>query len=119
MCAVVLACRDTERGLLVAKEVEAAQVAAGFPAQTQVVALDQSSVESAEECANEFLATNTALHILINNGGIYDMGGMYPESFSDFLPQHCSSSPPVCATLSKATTMQVGGNQHQVDSNST
>lgn len=78
-CAVILACRDTNRGLIVSKEVEEAQVAAGFPEQTQVVALDQASSESAVTCANEVLATNTALHLLINNGGIYDMGGMRSE----------------------------------------
>jgi NAD(P)-dependent dehydrogenase (short-subunit alcohol dehydrogenase family) len=78
LCAVILACRDKDRGALVAKEVEAAQTAAGWTPQTQVVALDQLSLESAEQCANEVLATNSALHILINNGGIYDMGGKHP-----------------------------------------
>jgi NAD(P)-dependent dehydrogenase (short-subunit alcohol dehydrogenase family) len=76
VAAVILACRDTQRGLQVAKEVEAAQVSAGFSVQTQVVKLDQSSLESVEECANEVLATNKELHILINNGGIYDIGGV-------------------------------------------
>lgn len=97
LCAVILACRDSKKGNAVAKEVEAAQVAAGFSAQTQVVMLDQSSVESAEECANEVAATNNALNILINNGGIYDMGGGIPNV--KFHPAHIYVSKQMCANM--------------------
>ena len=106
MCAVILACRDSNRGVQVSEEVEEAQAAAGFPAQTQVVALDQASVESSVKCANEVIATNTALHILINNGGIYDMGGMCSESEGSSRASQCHTPPLHICNLASAVVRE-------------
>jgi retinol dehydrogenase-13 len=63
---VVLACRRPAEG-----ERAAAQIlAGGAPGSIEVSALDLSSLESVRSFARSFLATNAALHGLVNNAGV-------------------------------------------------
>lgn len=65
-CAVVLACRDLERGAA-AK----ARILAAVPqAELEVELLDLANLESVEAAAERFLATGRALDLLINNAGV-------------------------------------------------
>ena len=72
---MILACRDAARGQEVAAEVEAAQSQAGFKPAVRVEALDLSELASVERCAENVIASGLPLHLLINNGGVFDMSG--------------------------------------------
>lgn len=76
--AVILPCRDTSRGEKAAADIRAAQQSAGRKVSVKVLELDLSSLSSVESCVKSVEDLNLPLHILINNGGIYDLGGVPP-----------------------------------------
>lgn len=73
--AVILPCRDPTRGESVADEIRAAQKVSGCKADVKVLEMDLSSLPSVEACVKCVEGLHVPLHILINNGGIYDLGG--------------------------------------------
>ena len=64
---VILACRSLERGVKAASEIRS-QVE---NAQIAVYYLDLSSLESVRRFVQDFVKSETGLHILINNAGIF------------------------------------------------
>jgi NAD(P)-dependent dehydrogenase (short-subunit alcohol dehydrogenase family) len=75
LSAVLLACRNRERGESLAIQIRKIQAEAGHVQAAEVVLLDLSSLESIAACADQIISKNEPLHILVNNGGIYDMSG--------------------------------------------
>ena len=74
--AVILACRDITRGAAVAREVEAAQQAAGHARAARVEHLDLNDIASVRKCAQRIKAAGEPLHVLINNAGVYHLDGV-------------------------------------------
>ncbi|KAK7866954.1 hypothetical protein R5R35_014728 [Gryllus longicercus] len=68
---VLLACRDTQRGLQALEEVLSE---AGDGATVALLALDLASLESVRACAKHVLATEPRLDILVNNAGAGGLG---------------------------------------------
>ncbi|GLH14449.1 Uncharacterized protein GBIM_18848 [Gryllus bimaculatus] len=68
---VLLACRDTQRGLQALEEVLSE---AGDGATVALLALDLASPESVRACAKHVLATEPRLDILVNNAGAGGLG---------------------------------------------
>jgi NAD(P)-dependent dehydrogenase (short-subunit alcohol dehydrogenase family) len=62
---VVVACRSLERGNAAVERMRA-EVSG---AQARVVQLDLASLKSVKQCAEELLASESAIHLLINNAG--------------------------------------------------
>jgi NAD(P)-dependent dehydrogenase (short-subunit alcohol dehydrogenase family) len=62
---VVVACRSLELGKAAAERMQA-EVPGG---QVRVVELDLASLKSVKQCAEELLASEPAIHLLINNAG--------------------------------------------------
>ena len=73
-CAVVLACRDQKRGdqLKLNLEENARQHGNDKP-QAEVMLLDVSSLQSVRSFAQSW--NQRPLHCLVNNAGIFDIGG--------------------------------------------
>lgn len=67
-----------------AKEVRAAQKSAGREADVRVLQFDLSALSSVEDFVQQVHDLKLPLHILVNNGGIYDLGGT--PSRLDFSP---------------------------------
>ncbi|XP_063860908.1 retinol dehydrogenase 12-like [Scylla paramamosain] len=68
---VIIACRNMEKGRKVADELRSASNAGG---EVLVRRLDTSDLSSVRTFAKEVLDTEKAIHVLINNAGIYGMG---------------------------------------------
>lgn len=68
---VILACRNLEKGCRVAGELRSDCGGAG---EVVVRRLDTSDLSSVRTFAKEVLDTEKAIHVLINNAGIYGMG---------------------------------------------
>lgn len=73
--AVILPCRDPIRGEKAAEEIRAAQRSSGHEVDVKVVEMDLSDLSSVEACVKNVTELDCPLHLLINNGGIYDLGG--------------------------------------------
>ena len=73
--AVILACRDAAKGQEVSREVEEAQKTAGMKPSVVVESLDLSDMASIVRCADSVKASGRPLHLLVNNGGIFDLSG--------------------------------------------
>lgn len=58
-----------------ADEIRTAQKVSGRKADVKVLEMDLSSLSSVEACVKSVEALNLPLHILVNNGGIYNLGG--------------------------------------------
>ena len=85
---MVLACRDEKRGeqLRISLEENAKQHGNSKP-QAEVMLLDVSSLQSVRSFAEQWNQRQQQLHCLINNAGIFDIGGgMIPF-------QLCTSNP--------------------------
>ena len=65
--ALVLGCRDVERGKQVAQEIQAN---ANEPANIDVMRIDTSSLASIRQFAQEYAQTYSRLDVLINNAGV-------------------------------------------------
>ncbi|XP_045133492.1 retinol dehydrogenase 12-like [Portunus trituberculatus] len=68
---VIIACRNLEKGCKVAGELQSEGNGRG---QVVVRHLDTSDLSSVRKFAKEVLETEKAIHVLINNAGIYGMG---------------------------------------------
>ncbi|XP_063860900.1 retinol dehydrogenase 12-like isoform X2 [Scylla paramamosain] len=68
---VIIACRNLEKGCKVAGELQSDGDARG---EVVVRRLDTSDLSSVRNFAKEVLETEKAIHVLINNAGIYGMG---------------------------------------------
>ena len=81
--AVVLACRDETRGeqLRVALEANAKEHGNSKP-QAEVMLLDVSSLQSVRSFVQRWNQQQRPLHCLINNAGIFDIGGSKPGCLS-------------------------------------
>jgi len=77
---VVLACRDEKRGeqLKVALEANAKEHGNSKP-QAEVMLLDVSSLQSVRSFVQRWNQQQRPLHCLINNAGIFDIGGSKPD----------------------------------------
>ncbi|KAF4526251.1 hypothetical protein B566_EDAN001936 [Ephemera danica] len=64
---VIVACRSMERGQAAAERLRAA---VSDNAEVRVVRLDLASLKSVKQCAEELIATEPAIHLLINNAGM-------------------------------------------------
>jgi len=64
---VILACRNIEKALKVAKEISAST----SNENVIVIHLELTSFDSVRKCAQHVLETEESLHVLINNAGIY------------------------------------------------
>ena len=72
----MLACRSRSKGEALAKRLAAAAEAAGGPPPSlEVMALDLDSLESVRAFAAAWEGAARPLHVLINNAGIFSMGG--------------------------------------------
>ena len=89
--AVVLACRDEKRGeqLRVALEANAKEHGNSKP-QAEVMLLDVSSLQSVRSFVQRWNQQQRPLHCLINNAGIFDIGGSKPDCLLS--PCCCSCS---------------------------
>ena len=74
---VYLACRSEEKGRAAA----AAIVAATGNKAVTVLPLDLADLASVRTCAEQFLARDEPLHVLINNGGVAGRRGITPDGF--------------------------------------
>jgi NAD(P)-dependent dehydrogenase (short-subunit alcohol dehydrogenase family) len=75
---VVLACRSRAKGEALAKRLAAEAAAAGCTAPSlEVMLLDLDSLESARAFVAEWERTKRPLHVLINNAGVFNMGGAW------------------------------------------
>ena len=74
---VYLACRSEEKGRASA----AAIVAATGNKAVTVLPLDLADLASVRTCAEQFLARDEPLHVLINNGGVAGRRGITPDGF--------------------------------------
>jgi retinol dehydrogenase-12 len=74
---VFIACRDPDRGRAA---VTAIKSAAGHDA-VELLSLDLTSLASARDCAQEFLARNEPLHVLVNNAGVGGARGLTVDGF--------------------------------------
>ena len=77
---MVLACRDEKRGeqLRVALEANAQEHGNSKP-QAEVMLLDVSSLQSVRSFVQRWNQQQRPLHCLINNAGIFDIGGSKPD----------------------------------------
>ena len=64
---MVLACRNLEKAEAAAERLRGGQQGA----QVRVVRLDLASLTSVRQCAQELLDTEPAIHLLINNAGLW------------------------------------------------
>jgi len=67
----------------VAEEIRAAQTSANQKADVRVLHLDLSNLSSVDACVKDVQNQNLPLHILVNNGGIYDLGGALFDNATD------------------------------------
>jgi retinol dehydrogenase 12 len=74
---VFIACRDPDRGQAA---VTAIKSAAGRDA-VELLPLDLTSLASARDCAQEFLARDEPLHVLVNNAGVGGARGLTADGF--------------------------------------
>ena len=74
---VYLACRSEEKGRAAA----AAIVAATGNKAVTFLPLDLADLASVRTCAEQFLARDEPLHVLINNGGVAGQRGITPDGF--------------------------------------
>jgi len=74
---VYLACRSPQKGLAAA----AAIVAATGNEAVTFLPLDLADLASVRTCAEQFLARDEPLHVLINNGGVAGRRGITPDGF--------------------------------------
>jgi retinol dehydrogenase-12 len=74
---VYLACRSEEKGRAAA----AAIVAATGNTAVTFLPLDLADLASVRTCAEQFLARDEPLHVLINNGGVAGQRGITPDGF--------------------------------------
>ncbi|XP_072153218.1 retinol dehydrogenase 12 isoform X1 [Bemisia tabaci] len=68
---VIMACRDLEKAQKAADIIIKKAAQFGNPGQVIVRKLDLASFKSVRECANQILATEEKVHILVNNAGVY------------------------------------------------
>jgi len=92
---VVLACRDEKRGeqLRVALEANAKEHGNSKP-QAEVMLLDVSSLQSVRSFVQRWNQQQRPLHCLINNAGIFDIGGSKPDCLLSLLLQLLLSATP-------------------------
>ena len=76
LVAVILVCRNATKAEAVAEEVRQAQCSAGHKASVLIEQADLSSIVSVRRCAKRIAARGDALHILVNNAGVFDMTGV-------------------------------------------
>jgi len=97
----VLACRSQERGDKLAAKLRADALAVGARApRLEVLVLDVSSLASVRVFAEAWGTTRRPLHILINNAGIYSMGGVLGAVHTLHTPCHEGSAHGVTALTS-------------------
>ena len=92
---MVLACRDEKRGeqLRVALEANAKEHGNSKP-QAEVMLLDVSSLQSVRSFVQRWNQQQRPLHCLINNAGIFDIGGSKPDCLLSPLLQLLLSATP-------------------------
>jgi NAD(P)-dependent dehydrogenase (short-subunit alcohol dehydrogenase family) len=74
----VLACRSKQKGDALAARLRADAAAAGLPPpQLEVALLDLDSLASVRAFVDAWEASGRPLHILINNAGVFHMGGAF------------------------------------------
>jgi len=84
--AVVLACRDEKRGEQLKESLEQnAREHGNTNPQAEVMLLDVSSLQSVRSFAQRWSQRQQPLHCLINNAGIFDIGGSKPLCNSSLL----------------------------------
>lgn len=82
LCAVILACRSQARGQELRQTAVAEARAAGVQSpDIEVMLLDLASLDSVRAFAQGFQQSGRPLHILINNAGLFDIGGLLPLTF--------------------------------------
>ncbi len=74
---VYLACRSEDKG----RAAVAAIVTATGNEAVSFLPLDLADLASVRKCAEQFLARDEPLHVLINNGGVAGQRGMTPDGF--------------------------------------
>jgi len=74
---VYLACRSEQKG----RAAVAAIVAASGNEAVSFLPLDLADLASVRRCAEQFLACDEPLHVLINNGGVAGQRGITPDGF--------------------------------------
>ena len=74
---VYLACRSEQKG----RAAVAAIVAATGNEAVSFLPLDLADLASVRRCAEQFLARDEPLHVLINNGGVAGQRGITPDGF--------------------------------------
>src|SRR5215831_5306220 len=74
---VFLACRSEQKG----RDAVASIVAATGNKEVTYLGLDLGNLDSVRACAQEFLARDEPLHVLINNGGVAGQRGITPDGF--------------------------------------
>lgn len=73
---VVLACRSQSKGDALIKQLQAAAAAAKRkPPSLEVSLLDLASLESVRQFVQRWEQQQRPLHVLINNAGVFNMGG--------------------------------------------
>lgn len=73
---MVLACRNWDRGLKLKMAFEREAVRLGLKAPSlEVMLLDVADLKSVRRVVEEWREQRRMLHVLINNAGIFDMGG--------------------------------------------
>jgi hypothetical protein len=111
-CAVVLACRSSSKGEAMVQQLTQEAAAAGRPEpKLEVNLLDLASLESVRQFVQRW--QQRPLHVLVNNAGMFNMGG---EAVCCRQPDHgraCHSSFPHgggllrerCYTAARSTTL--------------
>ena len=73
---MVLACRNVEKGAKLQSEFEKEATRLGIAKiSTEVARLDVSDLASIKSFATDWRTKKRPLHVLINNAGIFDIGG--------------------------------------------
>jgi retinol dehydrogenase-12 len=79
---VFIACRDPDRGQAAVTAIKsAAGTVAADTVAVELLPLDLTSLASARDCAQEFLARDEPLHVLVNNAGVGGARGLTADGF--------------------------------------
>ena len=90
---MILACRNREKGEKLKAEFECDAAKLGLlKASVEVAVLDVSDLKAVKEFATRWRQAQRPLHVLINNAGILQLGGLNTLSFQLDSVMPCSTS---------------------------